>query len=146
VRVRSSRRSVVVPASPHAVWAVLTDPALTRSCVLGLSVDSTFEVGSDILFHGPMGTLFGGRILAHDPMQLLAHSLGDISGDLVRCGLEDHDPCCWVTWTVEMVAADATTSRVGLTIDIFDDEEDVFSAWADALNGLARVLTATPPS
>jgi hypothetical protein len=143
--VRSSKSSVLVPASPAAVWQVLTDPALTRSCVLGLAVESTFEVGADIRFHGPGGTLLGGRILAHDHAELLAHSLGDLSGDLVRGGLEDHDPCCWVTWTVETLTEEPRTSRVGLTVDVFDDEDDVFSAWCDALNALARVLTAAPP-
>jgi hypothetical protein len=144
--VRSNRNSVLVPAVPAAVWAVLTDPVLTRSCVLGLAIDSTFEVGADIRFHGPGGVLLGGRILAHEPLELLAHSLGDLSCDLVRCGLEEHDPSCWVTWTVEPVTEDPATSRVGLTVDVFDDDDDVFGAWCEALNALARVLNAVPPA
>jgi uncharacterized protein YndB with AHSA1/START domain len=145
VDVRTNGSSVLVQATPAGVWGVLTDPALTRSCLLGLAVDSTFEVGSDIRFHGPGGTLLGGRVLAHEHAELLTHTLGDLSRDLVKSGLEEHDPSCWVTWTVETVAGAPPTCRVGLTVDVFDDEDDVFSGWCDALNSLARVLAAAPP-
>ena len=68
---RTTSNSVLVPASPAAVWAVLTDPALTRSCLLGLAVESTFAVGAQIAFRGPGGILLGGRVLAHDRDELL---------------------------------------------------------------------------
>jgi uncharacterized protein YndB with AHSA1/START domain len=147
---RSRNRTVVVPAAPAAVWTVLTDPALTRSCLLGLAVESSFEVGADIRFHGPAGSVVGGRILACEPNRLLAHSLGDVSSDLVTCGLEDHDPTCWVTWKVDAVSTDPPSSTVQLTVDDFDDFDDAdegsdtFNAWCGALSGLQRVLTTRP--
>lgn len=142
---RSDSKSVVVPVCPGTVWGVLTDPALTRSCLLGLVVESTFEVGDEIRFHGPGGVLLGGRILAHEPCRLLAHSLGDLSGDLVRSGLEEHDPSHWVTWTAEPCVDIPTNSRVRLVVDAFDDCDEGFSAWCEALASLARVLSASPP-
>jgi hypothetical protein len=145
VGVRTTSDSVLVPASPAAVWAVLTDPALTRSCLLGLAVDSTFEVGSEIAFRGPAGMLVGGRVLAHDEDALLTHSLGDLCPDLVRAGLQEHDPSCWVTWTAEVISADPPVTRVMLTVDAFDPDEEPCTAWSDALEGLARVLEATQP-
>ena len=132
---------MVVPVAPAAVWTVLTDPALTRSCLLGLAVESSFEVGADIRFHGPAGSVVGGRILAYEPNRLLAHSLGDVSGDLVTCGLEDHDPSCWVTWKVDPLSSDPPSSTVELTVDDFDEDDDTFNAWCGALSGLERVLT-----
>lgn len=142
---RTTSNSVLVPASPAAVWAVLTDPALTRSCLLGLAVESTFDVGAQILFHGPAGMLLGGRVLAHDRAVLLSHSLGDLCADLVRAGLEEQDPSCWVTWTAEVVSEEPTVTRVWLTVDVFDPDEDPCTAWDEALEGLARVLEATQP-
>ena len=132
---------MVVPVAPAAVWTVLTDPALTRSCLLGLAVESSFEVGADIRFHGPAGSVVGGRILAYEQNRLLVHSLGDISGDLVTCGLEEHDPSCWVTWKVDPLASDPASSTVELTVDDFDEDDDTFNAWCGALSGLERVLT-----
>ena len=139
---RCRNRSVVVPVAPAAVWTVLTDPALTRSCLLGLAVESSFEVGADIRFHGPAGSVIGGRILAYEQNHLLTHSLGDVSGDLVTCGLEEQDPSCWVTWKVEAVSSDPPASSVELIVDDFDeDDDDTFNAWCEALTGLQRVLT-----
>ena len=142
---RTTSNSVLVPASPAAVWDVLTDPALTRSCLLGLAVESTFAVGAQIVFRGPPGMLLGGRVLAHDRDALLTHSLGDLCPDLVRAGLEEHDPSCWVTWTAEVVSQAPLVTRVGLTVDVFDPDEDPCTAWGEALEGLARVLEATQP-
>ncbi len=140
---RTTSNSVLVPASPAAVWAVLTDPALTRSCLLGLAVESTFAVGAQIVFRGPGGVLLGGRVLAHDQSELLTHSLGDLCSDLIRAGLEEHDPSCWVTWTAEVVSEEPVVTRVGLTVDVFDPDEETCTAWSDALEGLARLLEAT---
>jgi hypothetical protein len=145
VGVRTTSNSVLVPASPAAVWAVLTDPALTRSCLLGLAVESSFDVGAQIVFRGPAGMLLGGRVLAHDRSALLSHSLGDVCPDLVQAGLEEHDPSCWVTWTAEVVTEDPVVTRVALTVDTFDPDEEPCTAWADALEGLARLLEATQP-
>ncbi|HTY73619.1 MAG TPA: hypothetical protein VMI11_14560 [Actinomycetes bacterium] len=129
---------------PQAVWTVLTDPALTRSCLLGLAVDSTFDVGSPIRFHGPAGTVVGGRVLAHEPGRLLAHSIGDLSCDLVASGLDEHDPTCWVSWLVEVENHEPPRSRVTLTVDEFDEDDDAFAAWCGALRALERVLAAPP--
>jgi len=143
--VRTTSNSVLVPASPAAVWAVLTDPALTRSCLLGLAVESTFAVGAEIAFRGPAGIVLGGRVLAHDEGALLSHSLGDLCPDLVRAGLEEHDPSCWVTWTAEVIGEEPPVTRVMLTVDVFDPDEEPCTAWDDVLNALARVLQATQP-
>jgi uncharacterized protein YndB with AHSA1/START domain len=69
--------SIVVDATPHDIWSVLTDPAMTPKYFMGARIETDWQAGSPVTFHGEWkGTSYEdkGEILAVVPEQTLRFS------------------------------------------------------------------------
>jgi uncharacterized protein YndB with AHSA1/START domain len=69
--------SEFIEGTPHEVWAVLTDPKLIPRYFMGATVETSWEVGTPITFHGEWKeTTYEdkGEILAFHPERQLRFS------------------------------------------------------------------------
>ena len=134
-----ARASVDIQAPREQVWAALTDPALIAQHMWGAKVDTDWQVGSPITWHGELqGRAYEdkGEVLVHDePERLSMTHFSPLTG-------EDDAPENYHTLVYTLTGSERGT-RVELTQDGCEDDEQVeqFSAnWQDHLNGLKRVV------
>ena len=135
----TTSNSVLVPAAPAAVWAVLTDPALTGpACSAWPSSRPSRSEPRSV----SMGQADPAR-WTHPRARpgRAAHPLpaGTVCPDLIRAGLDEHDPTCWVTWTTEVVSKARRDPSRADRGSVRPGRRDV-QRLEEALQGLARVL------
>ena len=71
------KKSIIINASPHQVWRVFTDPAVTKK--MGGYYVSDWKEGNSLQWKGEDGKLYTyGIILEIVPDRLLKHSLYDL--------------------------------------------------------------------
>lgn len=125
--------SVEIAASPAAVWATLTDPALTKQYMFGCEALSDWRVGSRLEwkgeYQGQTMIFVTGTVVAFEPHRLLAYTTFDPNG-----GLADV-PSNHVTMTCRL-----TPTQTGTVLDLSQGD------FSTVENGQKRFEDASTPS
>jgi uncharacterized protein YndB with AHSA1/START domain len=136
-----------VDACPDDVWAALTDPEVTRRFFFGLTVDSDWQAGSPIVYHGPPPHHISGELVHVCKPNLLMHSIVD---GAAQAG--EADALGWITWTVESHPAGGSTVCVSVDDLDLDADPELDQAWCQVLTRLgahfdgARKRTGQSPT
>ncbi|HEX6877962.1 MAG TPA: SRPBCC domain-containing protein [Nocardioidaceae bacterium] len=131
--------AVEVSASPHQVWAALTDPVQVKKYMFGADVESDWQPGSRVVWRGDYeGRRFEdkGQVLEADPGRLLKVThFSPLSG-------QQDVPENYHTLTYELEAAGDRT-RVSLTQDNNSSPEEAEHSrrnWEMMLGRLKEVV------
>lgn len=140
--------SRVIDASPGAIWEALTTPALLKQYFMGADVESDFQVGSPIRFHGELGGKTyddKGEIRTATPQQRLQFShYSPASGrpdvpeayHVVTFDLEPEE---------DNAGTKVTLTQTNLNGEVSDDDvkarPEYEKNWAAVLDGLQRTVT-----
>jgi uncharacterized protein YndB with AHSA1/START domain len=133
--------SVVIDASPQAVWAALTNPETVKQYYFGTDLETDWQPGSPITWTGEYeGKAYEdhGEILAFDPPRLLRHThFSPLSG--AADVPENYHP---LTYTL-------TPSDGGTEVTLEQDNNATPEAaehsggnWQSVLDGLKAVVEA----
>jgi uncharacterized protein YndB with AHSA1/START domain len=123
---RLIKKSITISATPHQVWRVFTDPAVTRK-MEGQYV-STWKVGESLGWKGEDGKMYTyGIILELVPDQLLKHNLYDLKTKTRVTSV--------ITYTFENKESYTILhAEEELTFDMRDDQfEEALEGWDMAL-------------
>ena len=127
-----TRYTIDIAASPEAVWAMLTDPKLTKEYMFGCEAISDWKVGSTLLWRGELEgrpiVFVTGRVVTFEPHSLLAYTTFDPNG-----GLADV-PSNHLTMTCRLTPM-ATGTRLELAQGDFAKVENGQARYADATKG-----------
>lgn len=128
-----TRSTIDIAASAQAVWAMLTDPALTKQYMFGCEVISDWKVGSTVLWRGelegkPM-VFVTGRVVTFEPHAVLAYTTFDPNGTLADV------PSNHVTMTCRLTPLPGGKTRLDLAQGDFAKVEQGQQRYADAVNG-----------
>ena len=127
-----TRYTIDIAATPQAVWAMLTDPKLTKEYMFGCEAISDWKVGSTLLWRGelegqPM-VFVTGRVVTFEPHSLLAYTTFDPNGALADV------PSNHLTMTCRLTVL-ATGTRLELAQGDFAKVENGPARYADATKG-----------
>ena len=128
-----TRYTIDIAAAPQAVWAMLTDPKLTKEYMFGCEAISDWKIGGPLIWRGelegkPM-VFVTGRVVSFEPHSLLAYTTFDPNG-----GLADV-PSNHVTMTCRLTVISPTITRLELSQGDFAKVENGPARFADASQG-----------
>jgi uncharacterized protein YndB with AHSA1/START domain len=121
--------TVEIAAPPAAVWATLTDPALTKQYMFGCEAVTDWRVGSRVEWRGShqgQAMVFvTGTVVTCEPERVLAYTTFDPHGGLVDL------PSNHVTMTCRLTPT-ATGTRLDLSQGDFNTVENSQKRFEDA--------------
>lgn len=133
---------VYIRATPERIWEALTKTEFTQKYFYGTSVESTYEVGAQILSYGRDGTLQrDGEVLESDPPRKLVttwRALWD-----AECAAE---PASRVTFEIE--PTEPGICQVTVVHDQLEKSPKTagsMDGWAYILSGLKTLLETGQP-
>jgi uncharacterized protein YndB with AHSA1/START domain len=128
-----TRYSIDIDASLAHVWAMLTEPALTKQYMFGCEAISDWKVGSPLLWRGehegkPM-VFVTGRVVTWQPHALLEYTTFDPNGSIADV------PSNHLTMSCTLTALSPTKTRLDLAQGDFSTVENGAARYADATKG-----------
>ncbi len=126
------QKSIIITATPHQVWRVFTDPAITRQ--MGGQYISTWKVNESLGWKAEDGKMYThGIILEVIPDQRLKHSLYDLKTKTRVTSV--------ISYTLE--SRDTSTilhAEEELTFDMREDQfEEALEGWDMALDTIKEL-------
>ncbi|MDP1824683.1 MAG: SRPBCC domain-containing protein [Archangium sp.] len=128
-----THETIDISAPAATVWALLTDPALTKQYMFGCEAISDWKPGSPLIWRGelegkPM-VFVTGRVVTFEPHSLLAYTTFDPHGGMVDVP-ENH-----VTMTCRLTPLSATATRLEFSQGDFSRVQNGAARYADAMKG-----------
>jgi uncharacterized protein YndB with AHSA1/START domain len=128
-----TRYAIDIDASAAHVWAMLTEPALTRQYMFGCEALSDWKVGSPLLWRGehegrPM-VFVTGKVVTWQPHALLEYTTFDPNGSIVDV------PSNHLTMSCKLTALSPQQTRLELAQGDFSAVENGAARYADATKG-----------
>lgn len=128
-----THETIDISAPAAAVWALLTDPRLTKQYMFGCEAISDWKPGSPLIWRGelegkPM-VFVTGRVVTFEPHSLLAYTTFDPNGGLADVP-ENH-----VTMTCRLTPLSPTVTRLELSQGDFSQVQNGAARYADAMKG-----------
>ncbi len=132
-----TRYTVDIDASPAAVWAMLTDPQLTKQYMFGCEAVTDWRVGSPLQWKGQYEgrdmVFVVGHVVTFEPYTRLAYTTFDPNGTL------EDSPRNYVTMTCTLTPRPGGT-RLELTQGDFATVDQGAKRFADAKQGGSDIL------
>jgi uncharacterized protein YndB with AHSA1/START domain len=135
---------VTIASSPQVVWQALTDPAVVKEYFFGVQVESTWQEGSPITYHGEWeGKKFEdkGMVARCVPNELLESTYWTAS-------FGEDKPENYVLVRYEITEVDGGT-KVTVTQEGNKDQKGADHSsqnWQMVLNGMKTLLETSKPS